>query len=199
MSDTPPGAFNPNPGQNWGPPPASSSGPLAQKPYAPAPFGRPARWPAFAALAIALISLAVGLIGWVRPVSHNNPAPPRPTYSDEQVANAKANVCAAFGKVDHALDLAGARSGGSNDPTAQLAVATNTRQVLDAGGRYLLTKLAQEPATPPDLATAVRDQANSFQELMVGYLDELPNSAPEQQPALKASDEATATIRRLCK
>jgi hypothetical protein len=108
-------------------------------------------------------------------------------------------VCAAFAKVDHALDLAGARRSNNDDPAMQLAVAVNTRQVLDAGGRYLLTELADEPATPLDLANAVREQANSFQELMVGYLDDLSNSAPEQQPALKASDEATATIRRLCK
>lgn len=81
----------------------------------------------------------------------------------------------------------------------QLAVADNTRQVLDAGSRYLLTKLAEEPATPPDLAKAVQNQARSFQELMVGFLDDIPNSDPRQQPVLKASDEATATIRQFCK
>jgi hypothetical protein len=201
MSDLPPGAFPPAPDQPWGRPPPTSSTPTAQTPFAPPiAFRRPARWPTFTALAIALIGIAVGLVGWFRPAPHSDqsPAPHKPTYTDQQVADAKTSVCAAFAKVDHALDLAGARTG-NDDPTMQLAVATSTRQVLDAGSRYLLTKLAEEPATSSDLATAVQKQANSFQELMVGYLDELTNAAPEQQPALKASDDATSTIRRLCK
>lgn len=149
-------------------------------------------------MAIALISLAVGLVGWFRPTSHNDQRSPKPTYTDQQVANAKANVCAAFAKVDHALDVAEAR-GGSNDPTAILAAATSERQALDAGSRYLLTKLAEEPATAPDLANAVRNQADSYQESLIDYLDGLTNSDPDIQPALKAADEATLTIRRLCK
>ncbi len=148
--------------------------------------------------AVALVS-GVAIGAWFRPLPDNkDPVSSAPTYTDHQIADAKASVCAAFGKIDHALDVAGARSGGS-DPTAQLAVATGTRQAFEVGSRYLLTKLAEEPATPPDLAEEIRKQANSFQELLVGYLNDLTNSAPEQQPALKASDEATLTIRRLCK
>jgi hypothetical protein len=107
-------------------------------------------------------------------------------------------VCTAYQKVQHALDISGARSGGS-DPTAILAVATSGRQVLDFGGRYLLAKLAEKPATPTDLADAVRKLANNFQELTLGYLDGLTNSDREQQPILHASDEAALTIQRLCK
>jgi hypothetical protein len=142
----------------------------------------------------------VAIVGWLRPLREQSSpsAPPTPSYTDQQVADAKATVCAAFAKVDHALDISGARGNGS-DPAMQLAIATSGRQVLDAGSRYLLTKLAEEPATSPDLAKAIRQQADSFQELMIGYLDELSNSDPQQQPALKASDEATATLRRLCK
>jgi hypothetical protein len=190
VSDVPPGAFPPDSGQHSGPPPPAASTVSA--------FGRPARWPTFIVLAIALVGMAVAFVGWFRPVPHNNQPPPKPTYSEQQIADAKAKVCAAFAKVDHALDISGARNSGG-DPAMQLAVAASGRQVLDAGSRYLLTKLAEEPATPPDLAIAVRQQADSFQELMIGYLDELANSAPEQQPTLKASDEATLTIRRLCK
>jgi hypothetical protein len=163
-------------------------------------FRRPARWPTFTALAIALIGVAVGLDGWFRPAPHNNQpsAPPKPTYTDQQTADAKAHMCAAFGKVDHALDVAETRGGG-NDPTAKLTAATSARQALDAGSRYLLTKLAEEPATPPDLATAVRNQANSYQESLINYLDGLTNSDADMQPALKAADQATLMIRRLCK
>lgn len=180
------------------PPAPSAAGPPPWPQVAPP---RALRWPTFASLLVALVAIGLAIGCWFRPPPSTkaSPAPPTPSYTDQQTADAKAHMCAAFAKVDHALDVAGARSGGNDDPTMQLAAATSTRQVLDAGSRYLLTELAEQPATPPDLATAVREQANSFQELMIGYLDELTNTAPEQQPVLKASDDATLTIRRLCK
>jgi hypothetical protein len=198
MSELPPGAFRPAPGQPWGPPPPNAPAQTQSAP--PMAFRRPARWPAFTALAIALIGLAVGVVGWFRPVAHNaqTSAPPKPTYSGQQTADAKAHVCAAFEKVHHAVDLAHTHVG-STDYTTQLAAAALTHIALDAGSRYLLTKLAEEPATPPDLSTAVRNEANAEQEALIGYLDGLPPSDPAMQPALNASDEATATVRRLCK
>ena len=65
--------------------------------------------------------------------------------------------------------------------------------------RYLLATLAQEPATPAELAAAVRKQANAFQEILINYLDGIYKSDPGMQPALNAADEATDTIQRLCK
>jgi hypothetical protein len=161
-------------------------------------FGRPPRWPAFTALLIALIALAVSIVGWFLPTSHNNESPPKPTFTDQQTATAKANVCSAFGQIDKALAVAGSFSG-SSDQTAVLAVATNTRQVLDFGNRYLLAKLAQEPATPSDLATAVRKQADAYQKLLIGYLDGLHYGDPDLQPATNASVEAEDTLKQLCK
>ena len=74
-------------------------------------FGRPARWPAFTALAIALIGLAVGVVGWFRPVPHNNQPPPKPTYTEQQTADAKAKVCAAFGKYSWECDAIATAAG----------------------------------------------------------------------------------------
>jgi hypothetical protein len=101
--------------------------------------------------------------------------------------------------VSHALDLADGRGGGSSDPTAQLAVATSTRQVLDAGSRYLLTKLAEEPATAPELARAVKKQADSYQQVSIYYLDGRIYSNPGLKSAGNDSNAATASIQRLCK
>jgi hypothetical protein len=151
----------------------------------------------FAVIALAALGLAIG--SWFRPLpSTKASAPAAPSYTDPQVASAKANVCAAFEQVDHALALAYARNGG-NDPTAQLAVATSTQLTLDAGSRYLAATLAEQPATPADLATAVRKQTNAYQKALIGFLNGLTVSNPSQQPAVNASDEATLTIRRLCK
>jgi hypothetical protein len=45
-------------------------------------------------LAIALIGVAVGFVGWFRPAPHHDqpPSPPKPSYTDQQVATAKAKV-----------------------------------------------------------------------------------------------------------
>ena len=92
--------------------------------------------------------------------------------------------------------MAAARNGGS-DPNAGLAVATGTRQVFEVGSRYLLTKLSEEPATPSDITDATRRLANGYQEAVVDYLAEVGDS--ELKPALNASDDATLSLRRLCK
>ncbi len=151
----------------------------------------------FAFLTVALlVTLGVAIVGWFRPLPAK--PPPAPTYSDQQVAEAKAAVCTAYEQIRKAGDVAGARNGAS-DPTAILTVATSTRQVLEVGSRYLITKLDTEPATPPDLAAAVRKLADVYQEMTVDYLDGLSNSDPELGPLLRAGDEAHSTIEGLCK
>ncbi|HME80349.1 MAG TPA: hypothetical protein VKI00_33200 [Mycobacterium sp.] len=175
----------PDPSQHWSPLP-------------PAAFGRPSRWPTFVTLAIALLGVAVGFVGWFRPAPHNNQPPPKPTYTDQQVASAKADVCAAFAKLERAVTVVNAVPNGSN-ANEQLASATGTRQVFDVFSRYLLAKLAEEPATPPDLATAVRNQANSLQDALIEYLDGFTKSDSEMQSVVKANTEAAVTIRRSCK
>ncbi|MBO0881551.1 MAG: hypothetical protein J2P17_14665 [Mycobacterium sp.] len=159
---------------------------------------RPARWPSFTALAIALIALAVSLVGWFRPAAHNGQtsAPPKPAYTNQQTGDAKASVCAAYQNVHQAVRLNFARDRGT-DPATQLASAVNARQALVAGSQYLLTTLAEEPATPPDLAKAVRALANIFQKLTVDYLAEVSES--EVDALRRASDETTLTIEGICK
>ena len=129
---------------------------------------------------------------------HSNPPPPKPSYTAQQTAAAKAKVCTAFEQIDRALTVAQSFSG-SSEQTAVLAVATSTRQVLDIGNRYLLATLTQEPATPSDLAIAVRKQTNAFQQLLIGYLDGLHYGDPDLQPATNSSVEAEDTVKRVCK
>jgi hypothetical protein len=158
-------------------------------------FGRPARWPAFAALAIALIALGVGLIGWFRPVPHNNQSPAKPTYTEQQIADAKAKVCTAFGK----LDRAGGVLTGLAKSSDELVGAINTRQVFDVFSRYLLATLDEEPATPSDLATAVREQARTLEEVVIDYQDGYIKTDPEMRPVVDANSASADTIRQLCK
>ena len=176
------------------PPPITSPGPPQWQPTLPP--ARKRQWLIPLLVVALLATLGVAIAGWLRPAGTRPPA--APTYSNQQVADAKAAVCGAYEQVRKAGDEAGKRDGG-NDPTAVLTVATSTRQVLDTSSRYLMTKLDTHPATPHDLAAAVRKLADVYQEMTVDYLDGLTNSDPELSPLLRAGDEAHSTIAGLCK
>lgn len=195
-SDLPPRAFSHDPSQPSGSPQAAASDPLAPtSPRPPMAVGPPARWLVLTALAIALISLTLGIVGWFRPDPHHDQPPPKPSYTDQQTADAKARVCDAFGKLDRASGVLNALPHGS-DP---LVAAINTRQVFDVFSRYLSATLSEEPATPADLATAVRKHASSLEEAVIDYQDGFTNSDPEMQPLVDANTATTTTIRQLCK
>jgi hypothetical protein len=149
----------------------------------------------FPVLVVALLAtLGVAIVGWFRPVPAKTP--PTPTYSNQQVADAKARVCAAYDKVHSAVGVSMARDGGT-DPTSQLAVATSARQALLAGSEYLITTLSENPATASDVATAIRKLASLFQQYTVDYLNGRTNA--DMESSLRAGDETTSTIERLCK
>lgn len=147
---------------------------------------------------LVVVGAAIG--AGVRPLfdAKSSPRPAPPTYTNQQVTQAKTAICTAYQRARQALDIAGARDAG-DDPTAQLAVATGTRQALDVGGRYLITILAGEPATAPEVASAVHDLANAYRELTIDYLDGLPNSDPNVDSLRRTTSEAATTIQRLCK
>ena len=143
-------------------------------------------------ITLAAVGAAVG--AWLRPIPHETSAtPPAPTYSEQQVADAKAKVCAAYAKIHHAVDVNAPRTGG-DDPMAQLTVAVNMRQVYVIGSAYLLTTIADEPATPGDLATATGKVARLFQGLT---LDGLTSDINSQENA--AVNAAGTTVEGLCK
>jgi hypothetical protein len=158
--------------------------------------GRPARWPALSALAIALIALAVGVAAWFRSTPHNNQPPPKPAYTDQQIADGKQTVCAAYEKVRQAVSVNTGRSGG-DDPTAVIAVAANARIALYDGGDYLLKKLDQTPASPDDLTKAVRDLVSAYQQMAIDYLANAPDT--EQQSSRDAVEKANAAVYGICK
>jgi hypothetical protein len=161
---------------------------------------RQSQWLALIALIVALVGVGVAVGAWIRPSPNEKPhtVAAGPSYTDQQVTGAKTKVCAAYEKVHHSLELSSARNGGS-DPTATLGVATSGRQVLDAGSRYLITKLSEEQATSTELAAAIRNLANAYQELAISYLAGLTNSDTQLQSVLQAADDASSTIERLCK
>jgi hypothetical protein len=149
----------------------------------------------FAFLVVALLAtLGIAIVGWFRPLP-GKPTPP-PTYTAKQIADAKAQVCAAHEKVHSAIKASSSRDRGT-DPTAQLVFAMNGQQAILAGSEFLRTTLSRQPATPDDLAKTVRKLTDIFQELVVDYQNGMSNS--DMEPALHASDDATVAIQGICK
>lgn len=177
---------------NMPPPPAASP---AWQPVAPPAPSKPSRLLGSVSLGIALVATGIAIGAWLRPVPKYQP-PPAPTYSAQQVADAKAKVCAAYAKVRRALNVAGARDN-TNDPATSLVVATSSRQALEVGSRYLLSELAEEPATASELAAAVRNLAEVYQELTINYLADAEDS--EINPLRQAAMEPTSVIDENCK
>jgi hypothetical protein len=163
-------------------------------PWPPAPTRGPARWPVVVTFAITLVAVAAAVAAWLRPTPEpKTAAPSAVTFSAQQVADAKSNVCAAYAIIHHAVDTNVSRTGG-DDPMAQLTVAVNMRQVYVAGSAHLLTTLADEPATPADLATAGQKVAKLFQVFVLKGL------ASDATPATSdAINQQGTVIESLCK
>jgi len=157
------------------------------------PWRSSSRWPTFAALAIAVIAAAVAITAWFRPA----PESASPTFTDQQTAQAKMNVCSAYTAVHqgvvrntHLTDP------NPNDPAGQLAIAANARLALLGGGAYLRDRVAAQPATPADLAQAVNSMANTIEQLGVGYLGAASNIVLD--PLRHDLDSQIAQIDNLC-
>src|SRR6202020_936593 len=105
-------------------PPQFSAAPY---PSPPAPK-RPTPWLAGISLVVALLAVCVAIGAWFRPFADDkpNPASHEPSYTTQQIADAKTKICATYEKGHHALVVSSARNGGS-DPTAVLGVATSGR------------------------------------------------------------------------
>jgi hypothetical protein len=163
-------------------------------PWPPAPPRGPARWPVFVMFVITLVAVAAAVAAWLRPMpAEKSAAPFAPSFSAQQVADAKAKVCAAYQKVQNAVTVNVMRTAG-DDPNSQLLLAVNARQVFGAGSAYLMTTLADEPPAPTDLAAAAKKLAELYQ---VMILDGLVGD--RNDPAHHNADETGFTIQRLCK
>lgn len=190
MSDLPPA----------GPPPLGPAGfpsaPVSPGPWPPMmPMPRPSRWLTFATLLISLAALGFAVAAWLRPMPEPSPPPvaAAPSFTDQQVADAKGKVCEAFDRLRHALDVNAARNGG-DDPNLQLLVAVNDRQIYIGGSAYLLTVISGAPATPPGLAEAVANLAKLYQIITLDFL-----ASEDRMPERLAADDAASIIQGLCK
>jgi hypothetical protein len=151
--------------------------------------GWKSRWPMFAALAIAVLALAVAVLGWFHPFNAS------PTYTAQETAEAKTNVCTAY-TIAHQAVVINTHLAHGNDQISTLAVAGNARLALLGGGAYLRDRLDAEPATPADLAKSVKAMAGTIEQLGINYLAGAPSVA--QDPLRKNLDQEIMIIGKLC-
>ena len=145
------------------------------------------RWIAPAALVIALIAVAIAVWALLRPAS----ASTTPAATSQQTADAKGRACSAYTTVRTAVALQTHADLGS-DPVAVQAVAANARLAMAAGGSYLLAHL--DPATPADLAAAIRSFADNLQDITMNAAAGVPNVDPAQAARMRDGDAASARI-----
>jgi hypothetical protein len=149
---------------------------------------------AIVALVIAIMALSVA--GWTL---YRTEIASRPSYSDEQRAEAKRTICEAMDIVRKGVSLNTnlVAAGGPSDVTGAQAVAANARISLYAGGQYLLARL--DPATPSGLADAVRKFADGLLDIAANATAGAPNDDPAQAARRKDADALNATITEMCK
>jgi hypothetical protein len=164
-------------GRMNGPPPSPMPlGPPPQPLWQPYPPFRPRRWPLLIPLIVSVAAIGLAIAGWLRPLPADRAdGPPPPAYTEQQVADAKTRVCAAYNEVHQAVLINTGRDLGDN-PTSHLAVAANARIALFDGGQFLSAELVEEPATPPELASAIRALIKAYEQLAIDYLANVPDA-----------------------
>jgi hypothetical protein len=149
------------------------------------------RWIAPIALALAVISIGIAIWALVQAHQPNSAAP-----TSEQTADAKSRACTAYSTVrtsvsqETHVDL-------GNDPVAVDAVAANARLSMTSGASYLLARL--DPATPANLAAAIRTFATDLQDISMYAQAGMSNQDPAQAARLRDGDTANANVAELCK
>jgi hypothetical protein len=146
-----------------------------------------ARSIAFAALAIAVIAAAVAIVAWLRPA--------HPSFSSQQSAGAKANVCAAYTTVHKAVFVKHPKPH-PGDVVAEDRVASNERLALLGGGAYLRETTAAEPAAPADLVKAVNSMGITLEQMGLEYVAGANKSVWE--PLRKDLGSETGQINKIC-
>jgi hypothetical protein len=154
------------------------------------------QWVAVAGLVLAVIATSLAVAGWFY-YPHKGAAGSG-TYSDQQIKDAKKDICDTFTKVKLAVVRTSKRrpppDGG---PIAAFAFGVDARLAFYSGGAYLRDRVSQEPATPDDLAKSVNAMASDLEEFAMNYL---AGGAEFRQDELRqALDDKFKATTEMCK
>jgi hypothetical protein len=170
--------------------------PPGAPPWPPAP-SQPSRLLTFSALAIALIATGLAIVGWFRPTLPPASAPAAsPTYTEQQISEAKTRACKAFETVDKGVTLQ-TNGEASSDPAMAKAQGANARLATISGGWYLKARL--DPATPAELSTAIQHLSEVLLDLGASYEAGVKDDDPAQAAQKSETNSTFSRVAELCK
>lgn len=148
--------------------------------------------PVIVAIAVSLLALGVAAAAFFKP--QHDPAPAAPQYSDQQVADAKKNVCDAYDLVRRAVNEVGSVT--SEDQTVKFMLSLNTRLSFNTAADQLFTVSGQNPAAPPGLLNAAQALGASYRKIVLALTATAGDD--ELKPLYEAADTAIASIKQTC-
>ena len=124
------------------------------------------------------------------------PRPAAPTYTEQQIADAKTRACKAFELVDKGVTLQ-TNGEASSDPAMAKAQGANARLATISGGWYLKARL--DPATPSELAAAVQHLSDVLLDLGASYEAGLRDDDASQAALKNETNSTFVRVTELCK
>ena len=168
------------------------AGPTPRIPQGQLPSNGPSRVPLIIAIVVALLALALAAAAWFRPAP--DPTPAAHQYSDQQVADAKKNLCDAYATMLRAIKGAGALS--SEDPNQKFMLALNTRMAFNTAADYLVSEASINPAAPSNLLDDSRNLARAYQQMVLAHTADAPKE--EIDAIYGEMDSGEAAIKKTC-
>jgi hypothetical protein len=117
-------------------------------------------------------------------------------YSDQQVADAKKNVCEAYYKGWNAIQVAGSKKKPEEPSDTIPIVAVNGRVSEVAVANYLFNVVDANPAAPNELRDLVRTLGVVYQDIVITQLAD--GSKEDVQPIAVKADELIPKINAIC-
>lgn len=142
---------------------------------------------------LALTALAVAIAGWFKPTQTDTPTAPQ--YSEQQIADANRNVCAAYDLGFRASSRAGTSS--SEDPNQKYMIAINTRLAFNTAADYLTNELSQNPTAAPNVVHAVRNLVRTYHRIILAQIAEVQND--QLQLLYQDIDRDDIAVKNACK
>ncbi len=144
------------------------------------------------AVVVSLLALGLAAAAFFKP-KHDD-APAAPQYSDQQVADAKKNLCDAYNDMDKATHYAGSLT--SEDPNQKFMISLNIRLAFNSAADHLLAAAVQNPEGSEQLITSIKSLAMTYQKIVLAQTAVAPEN--EMKPLYTAADASVAAIKQAC-